>query len=346
MEFASEGGAAGGEPPAGWGGNEGYDGEERCKMADLNRILSQIKPCDTSKPYIFISYSSRDRETVWADVLSFQQSGYNIWLDDRNLDKTKDSWKEDALRAINRRRCQLLLFYVSAASLCSEPCLRELRELSSERTVTNHLHPVPFLAVDVEDVGDIVSFCDQVHMRLDDEIENEDEFEQKARTLREFRMDFFKDSNERVRIHPRSEPGRKGDYYEDIESFFPAGSRLSGPEDRPAPPPPAPDPAPPPVPPSSAAGGDLHTVKTLGTTDIKYNICTFGSAFDIGAGVPVTLEMGGRRYERKMHSTAKGRVDGMKKLYADHGLGLGDVLEARYVAAEGTIYLAKAAPKT
>ena len=66
-------------------------------------ILSQIKPCDMENPYIFISYSAQDHARVWADVLAFQQLGFNVWLDERNLDKTKDSWTEDALSAIRGR---------------------------------------------------------------------------------------------------------------------------------------------------------------------------------------------------------------------------------------------------
>lgn len=295
-------------------------------MADMNDILSQIKSCDTSKPYVFISYSSADRELVWTDALQFQKNGYNIWLDEKNLDKTKSSWKDDALRAISGRRCQLVLFYVSAASLCSGPCLRELRETRAERTVKNHFAQVPFLAVEAEQIGNIVSFCQQVHGRLDSEIADEDEFEQKAQTLMDFKEDFFNGNNERVRIQPRSDPGRKGNYYEDIQKFFPDRTRLSPPE---------------PVLQDTPAAGDLHVVKTLGTTDVKYNICTFGAAFHIGLGQPVTVVIGGKRYERKMHNTGKGRLDGMKQIYADHGLGLGDALDARYSAAERTIYLTK-----
>ena len=82
-------------------------------------------------------------------------------------------------------------------------------------------------------------------------------------------------------------------------------------------------------------------VKTLGPTDVKYNICTFGAAFHISLGQSVTVEIGGKRYERKMHNTGKGRLDGMRQIYADHGLGLGDALDARYVASERTIYLTR-----
>lgn len=305
-------------------------------MADLNGILSRIKPCDTSRPYVFISYSSSDREIVWPDVLRLQQDGYNIWLDEKNLDKTKSSWKDDALRAISSRRCQLVVFYVSAASLCSGACLREMRETASEKTVINHFAPVPFLAVEAEQIGNIVSFCQQVHMRLDREIADEDEFEQKAQALKDFMEDFFNGNNERVRIQPRTDPGRKGDYYEDIQKYFPDRTRTG-----PPPAPPEPTPLPPEPPPPAA---DLRVIKVLGATDIKYSICTFGAALDIDPGAPVTLEMGGVRYERKMHSRTKGRVDGMKQLYTDNGLGLGDALEARYVPAERTIHLTRIAP--
>lgn len=315
-------------------------------MGNSGNILSQIRPCDTSRPYIFISYSNADKDTVWADVVRFQQAGYNIWLDERNLDKTKSSWKDDALRAISGRRCQQLLFYVSASSLTSENCLAELRETRSERAVTNHLDPVPFIAIDVVEVGNIVHFCREAHRRLQETIEDDAEFEKRAKALRDFQNDFFNGNNDRVRIHPRNEPGRKGDYYEDVQNSFPDAARISAPESRPVPPPepPAPDPddgdaSQPSGPEASAA--DLRVVKTLNSTDLKYGICTFGSGMHVGFGVPVTLVMDGSRYERRMHSSGKGRVDGTKQLYADHGLKAGDVLDARYAAAEHTIYLTK-----
>ena len=62
-----------------------------------SEILKQIKPCDRDEPFVFVSYSSQDNQRVWADVLRFQQMGYNVWLDEKNLDKTKASWRDDAL---------------------------------------------------------------------------------------------------------------------------------------------------------------------------------------------------------------------------------------------------------
>lgn len=312
-------------------------------MTNLTQLLTRIKPCDTTRPYIFISYSSRDSETVWQDVLEFQQNGYNVWLDERNLDKTKESWRIDARRAISSRYCQLILFYVSATSMCSEPCLQELKAASSEQTKDYHNDKaVPILAVDVEEIDDITVFCDQIYQRLYREVRNEEEFGRKAKTLRSMMKSLFPRKNNRVRILARRVSDRKLDYYEDIQQNFgmelrplpaeavPAAAESAQPAEEAAPPAPAP-----------SMDSNLHTVKTLGTTDIKYHICTFGSAFHIGFGAPVTVVMDGIHYERKMHNATKGRVDGMKQLYADHDLKLGDVLDARYSAAERTIYLTR-----
>ena len=83
----------------------------------MSEILKQIISCDVQKPYIFVSYSSNDKEVVWADVLEFQKQGYNVWLDEKNLDKTKASWKEDALLAIQDMYCMLVVFFMLVSLL-------------------------------------------------------------------------------------------------------------------------------------------------------------------------------------------------------------------------------------
>ena len=54
---------------------------------ELSEVLKSIQPCNMDESYIFISYSAKDSEQVWRDVLKFQQMGYNVWLDEKNLDK-------------------------------------------------------------------------------------------------------------------------------------------------------------------------------------------------------------------------------------------------------------------
>lgn len=93
-----------------------------------------------------------------------------------------------------------------------------------------------------------------------------------------------------------------------------------------------------PVPP-----GDPAARKDLTSTDVKYGILTLGSKFPIGTGVPVTVCFHGSRYAAKTHNTSKGRVDGLRKLFTDHGLQPGQTLEVWYDPAENTIYLSYAA---
>ena len=73
---------------------------------ELTEVLREIRPCNTENPYIFISYSSEDKDLVWRDVLEFQRRGYNIWIDEKNLDKTQDSWRYNALPAIKTTSSQ------------------------------------------------------------------------------------------------------------------------------------------------------------------------------------------------------------------------------------------------
>lgn len=221
-------------------------------------ILAQIKPCDMDNPYIFVSYSAQDNRQVWADVLAFQQLGYNVWLDERNLDKTKESWTEDALSAISDLDCLLVVFYVSSASLTSEACYRELNQTTETLTVRIHFGPVRFIAVDVEDVGDIGVFTQSVYNHL---MERKDiskkEKTAKAIVLSQFCDNFFDSNNERVRVHPKGEPNRKIGYYEEIVASFPDAAKIYPPVKTLAELSPTPVHASPAPAPESKAGGSL-----------------------------------------------------------------------------------------
>lgn len=202
----------------------------RMDMDSLNAVLSEISPCDLDRPYVFVSYSSQDCGLVWRDVLAFQRAGYNVWLDEKNLDKTKESWKDDALTAIRDHDCRLLVFYVSASSLCSQPCLNELRETVSRDTRKIHGNEeVKFIAVDAEEVGDLQAFYRDVYNRRLAEQEagrmTKAEFQRRVIVLNDILEEFFNTNNDRVRIHPKDEANRKGDYYSDILQCFPEQTR-------------------------------------------------------------------------------------------------------------------------
>lgn len=193
---------------------------------DLAEILHRISGCDTQKPYIFVSYSSQDKELVWSDVLEFQRMGYNVWLDEKNLDKTKASWKEDALTAIEDMYCALVVFYVSKSSLLSDACYRELSKTTDEFTTALHYGPVKFIAVDVDEIGNIVDFTRDLHQSVvQDPQLTKDAKSKMLITMHQFMKDFFDSNNEKVRVRPKNEPNRKMNYYEEIVASFPDGAK-------------------------------------------------------------------------------------------------------------------------
>ncbi len=192
----------------------------------LSELIQRIRPCDTNQPYVFISYSSADRELVWNDVCEFQRRGYNIWLDEKNLDKTKDSWKQDALTAIEDMECMLLVFYVSGNSLRSDACFRELCKTVADSTKAMHFGPVKFIAVDAEPVGDITAFTQKVFESIRNSGVEKEERRKQALALDGFMRQFFNSNNEKVRVHPKDEVNRKMDYYEEILAAFPDSTRI------------------------------------------------------------------------------------------------------------------------
>ena len=193
---------------------------------ELTEVLREIRHCNTENPYIFISYSSEDKDLVWRDVLEFQRRGYNIWIDEKNLDKTQDSWRYNALPAIEDMDCELVVFYVSRHSLISEGCYLELGKTIEAQTQAIHFGTVKFIAVDVEEIGNIMEFSKTVYNDLRSGDLPKEQKQQRAIILDKFKKDFFNSNNEKVRIHPKNEVNRKMDYYEEILASFPDSTRI------------------------------------------------------------------------------------------------------------------------
>ena len=67
--------------------------------------------------------------------------------------------------------------------------------------------------------------------------------------------------------------------------------------------------------------------KVLNGTDIKYNILTCGAGLALPFDTAVEVVCGGKVYGCKTHSTTKGRIGGMKAVFAENGLKEGDELK-------------------
>ena len=192
----------------------------------MSDILKYIAPCDVNADYIIVSYSSKDKEQVWKDVYELQNRGYNVWLDEKNLDKTKKSWKDDALKAIEDINCQLLIFYVSQYSLCSKACYDEVMHTTSERTVETHFSNVKVIVVETELINNLGIYCTNLRNRLKKSQLSKEEKVFQIKILYRFFHDFFQENNERIRVRPYSNNTDRNNYYSNLISSFPEEVQL------------------------------------------------------------------------------------------------------------------------
>lgn len=185
-------------------------------------LLKKIKPCDLNKRYIFISYSSNDWEQVYKDVIELQNRGYEVWLDDKNLDKKEESWEKAALEAIRNVNCRLLIFYVSEHSLTSRNCYNEVMETLSDISKKRHnTKAVPLVCIDVMPIKEINDFGKKIMERIDG-TPNMDHSEKNEliETVADFLEKVFHSNNKRVRVPSAKAEKRKVEYYSEIVQTF------------------------------------------------------------------------------------------------------------------------------
>ncbi|MBR0152438.1 MAG: TIR domain-containing protein [Lachnospiraceae bacterium] len=98
-----------------------------------------IKPCNTEKPYIFVSYSKQDAERVYPFILRLQSFGCNLWIDKELHRMVGSNWQKNVLAAMADPGCRGLLFMVSRDSLTSAAVFAELA-LSQQSRKVLHRH--------------------------------------------------------------------------------------------------------------------------------------------------------------------------------------------------------------
>lgn len=73
-------------------------------------------------PYVFVCYAHADSDSVYPDLIELQGHGINLWYDEGIT--AGSSWRAEIAGAIKGAR--RLIFFISAASLQSSHCLREV----------------------------------------------------------------------------------------------------------------------------------------------------------------------------------------------------------------------------
>lgn len=83
---------------------------------------------------VFVSYSS-SHETLVKELVNYLEGEYGItcWYSGRNLEKAKDKWQADIIKAL--RASKICLFVMSEPSLLSDDCGRELQNAADESKI-------------------------------------------------------------------------------------------------------------------------------------------------------------------------------------------------------------------
>lgn len=135
--------------------------------------MTELKECNVTKPYVFVSYSHDDKDVVHRDVEHLQKLGYNLWIDEPQLG-IGVKWDERVLDVISDKLCKAILFFVSESSLSSEYCRRELNHSFDEQTRLIHDGEIiPILSVESNEISNFPSFITDFRKRAAVELQKD-----------------------------------------------------------------------------------------------------------------------------------------------------------------------------
>jgi hypothetical protein len=77
---------------------------------------------DGDDPYVFVSYSHKDSDAVFPEMIWLKESGFNIWYDEGIEAGTE--WREEIAQAI--KKTNLCIYFVTPDSAQSENCRKEV----------------------------------------------------------------------------------------------------------------------------------------------------------------------------------------------------------------------------
>lgn len=111
-----------------------------------------IAPCDLDQPYYYISYSTREGETVYQTVAGLQAAGANLWIDTEANLVQGDGYNSSIFKALASPKCQGIIFFMSQAAMTSAQCAKELNYLKSNPFLANHAEDFPLILVELEEI--------------------------------------------------------------------------------------------------------------------------------------------------------------------------------------------------
>ncbi len=83
---------------------------------------SPFKAYDGDEPFIFVSYSHKDSEIVFPELLQLKSLGFNVWYDEGI--KVGQNWTDELAQRLNQ--CALTIYLVTPSSVLSRHCSNEV----------------------------------------------------------------------------------------------------------------------------------------------------------------------------------------------------------------------------
>lgn len=111
--------------------------EDMQAKENVAHLAEQIAVCDCSKPYYYVSYSTKDSATVYGDVVALQAQGYNLWIDVPVNFNTGEGYNTTIFNALADANCQAVLYYMSEASLTGAQNVKEVAYVTANAVQDN-----------------------------------------------------------------------------------------------------------------------------------------------------------------------------------------------------------------
>ena len=108
----------------------------RAEKDKLKQRILSVSHFDEKKPYLFISYSHKDWQKVWADVLILKEK-YNCWIDFEGVDggrnKDENDWTMKIRPVLESPMCKGVITYASERGFVSPGYVKECDWLKDKR---------------------------------------------------------------------------------------------------------------------------------------------------------------------------------------------------------------------
>ncbi|MBR4420461.1 MAG: leucine-rich repeat protein [Clostridia bacterium] len=102
--------------------------EEKIRIIENTNSFAEIPlevfPSSHKENYYFVSYSHKDYNRVFKDILKLEEMGINVWYD--NEMHIGENWREVAQLYISKFQCSGIIFYLTENSITSPACNQEV----------------------------------------------------------------------------------------------------------------------------------------------------------------------------------------------------------------------------